>query len=113
MDIEIISKQEVIPAFDTNAVAVKHIAYYPSYDGTYDEPQITSKLIAETLKKIPHGINVTLLLDPYGECDFMEVLSDGKWLSLCCCFHRNGKWQNYYTYNQCSLCRYCRTGREI
>ena len=29
MDFQIISKQEVIPAFNTNAVAVKHIEYYP------------------------------------------------------------------------------------
>lgn len=98
MEIEIISKQETIPAFDTNAVAVKHIEYYP-YGGTYDEPQITSKLIAEILAEISHGISIYLSLDPDGECDFMEVLSDGEWLSIGCSFDRNGKWQNYYTYN--------------
>jgi len=98
MEIEIISKQETIPAFDTNAVAAKHIEYYP-YGDTYDEPQITSKLIAEILAEIPHGISIYLFLDPDGECDFMEVLSDGEWLSIGCSFDRDGGWQNYYTYN--------------
>ncbi|MCM1248326.1 MAG: hypothetical protein NC251_07850 [Lachnoclostridium sp.] len=98
MEVEIISKQEIIPAFDTNAVAVKHIEYYP-YGDTYDEPQITSKLIAEILAEISHGISIYLSLDPDGECDFMEVLSDGEWLSIGCSFDCNGKWQNYYTYN--------------
>lgn len=98
MEMEIISKQETIPAFDTNAVAVKHIEYYP-YGDTYDESQITSELIAEILAEISHGISIYLFLDPDGECDFMEVLSDGEWLSIGCSFDRNGKWQNYYTYN--------------
>ena len=98
MEIEIISRQETIPAFDTNAVAVKHIKYYP-YGDTYDEPQITSKQIAEILAEIPHGIGIYLFLDPDGECDFMEVLSDGEWLSIGCSFDRDGRWQNYYTYN--------------
>ncbi len=99
MDIEIISKQETIPAFDTNAVAVKLIEYYPSRNGSYDESQITPELIDEILAKIPHGINIYLFLDPDGECDFMEVLSDGEWLSLGCNFDRDGKWDGYYTYN--------------
>ncbi|MCM1326570.1 MAG: hypothetical protein NC094_05185 [Bacteroidales bacterium] len=98
MDIEIISKQDVIPAFETNAVVVKRIEYYP-YGGTYDESQITPELIEKILAEIPHGINIFLFLDPDGECDFMEVLSDGEWLSLACSFDRNGEWQNYYTYN--------------
>ena len=98
MDIEIISKQDAIPIFETNAVVVKHIEYYP-YGGTYDESQITPELIEKILAEIPHGINIFLFLDPDGECDFMEVLSDGEWLSLGCSFDRNGEWQNYYTYN--------------
>lgn len=98
MDIEIISKQDAIPAFETNTVAVKHIEYYP-YGGTYDESQITPELIAKILTEISHGINIYLFLDPDGECDFMEVLSDGEWLSLGCSFDRDGEWQNYYTHN--------------
>ena len=98
MDIEIISKQEVIPEFDINAVAVKLIEYYP-HGGTYDEHQITSELIAKILVEIPQGIEIYLFLDPDGECDFMEVLSDGEWLSIGCSFDRDGGWQNYYTYN--------------
>ena len=98
MEIEIIPKQESIPSFDSNEVVVKHIEYYP-YGGAYDEPQITSKLIAEILAEIPHGISIYLFLDPDGECDFMEVLSDGEWLSIGCSFDCDGEWQNYYSYN--------------
>lgn len=97
MDIEIISKQEAIPTFDTNAVAVKYIVY-PGED-TYEESQITPKLIAEILTEIPHGIEVLLYLDADGECDFMEVLSDGEWLSIACSFDRNGESYEYTTYN--------------
>ena len=99
MNIEIIAKQEAIPAFDANAIVVRHIDYFPYRLGTYDESQITPELITEILAKIPQGIDLYLFLDPDGECDFMEVLSDGEWLSLGCSFDRDGKWQNYYTYN--------------
>lgn len=108
MDIEILSKQEKIPSFETNTIAVKHIEYYP-YGETYDEDQITPEVIAQILSEIPHGINVYLFLDPDGECDFMEVLSDGEWLSLGCSFHRNGEFHNYYTYNAA----YADTAEEI
>ncbi len=99
MDIKIISRQEEIPAFDTNAVAVKHIAYYPSRDGIYNGVEITPQLISKILKQISQGITVYLSQDPDGECDFMEVLSDGKWLSLGCTLNQNGKFHYYYTYN--------------
>lgn len=99
MDIEIIPKQETIPTFDTNTIAIKHIEYYPSYDGEYEETQITSKLITEILEEIPQGINIWLYLDPDGECDFMEVLSDGEWISICCSFDRDGEEYSYYSYN--------------
>lgn len=98
MDMEVILKQEMIPSFDTHAVAVKHIEYYPS-GGIYEEAQITPKLIAQILAEIPHGISIYLSLDPNGECDFMEVLSDGEWLSLGCLFDREDGFHSYYTYN--------------
>ena len=98
MNSEIISKQGEIPSFDQNAVVVKHIEYYP-YGGTYNESEITPELIAGILKEISKGINIYLFLDPDAECDFMEVLSDGEWLSLGCSFDRDGEFHNYYTYN--------------
>lgn len=81
MDIKIISKQEEIPAFDTNAVAVKHIEYYPSRDGIYNEAEITPQLISQILKQVSQGISIYLSRNPDGECNFMEVLSDGRALS--------------------------------
>lgn len=78
MSSEIISRQEVIPPFNQNAVAVKYI----EYDNIYDEADITPELIARILKDIPEGVEIRLYLDPDGEGDFLEVLSDGEWLSL-------------------------------
>lgn len=98
MGMEVLAKQDKIPSWDTNAIAVKHIEYYP-YGDTYEEDQITPEIIAKILEEIPQGINLYLFLDPYGECDFMEVLSDGEWLSLGCSFDRDGEFENYYTYN--------------
>lgn len=95
---EIISKKESIPTFDMDIIAVKHIEYYPG-GGIYDEAQITPELIGKILAEVPQGISIYLFLDPYGECDWMEVLSDGEWLSLGCSFDRNGEYHNYYTYN--------------
>lgn len=69
----------LIPSFDSNAVAVKHIEYYP-YGGTYNEDKITPQLIQKILKEIPKGIGIYLFLDPDGECDWLEVVSDGEWL---------------------------------
>ena len=77
MSSEIISRQEVIPPFNQNAVAVKYI----EYDNIYDEADITPELIARILKDIPEGVEIRLYLDPDGEGDFLEVLSDGEWLS--------------------------------
>lgn len=104
----IIQKKNEIPKFDKNTVAVKHIEYYP-YGNTYDEAQITPEVIAEILAEIPKGISIYLFLDPYGECDFMEVLSDGTWLSLGCSFDCDGEFHNYYTYNS----DYADTAEEI
>ena len=48
MEIEIIPKQESIPSFDSNAVAVKHIEYYP-YGKTYSEEDITPQIVSKIL----------------------------------------------------------------
>lgn len=99
MEIEIITKQEIIPSFDPNAVAVKRIEYYP-YGGTYTEDEITPKVIHKILKEIPTGTGVYLFLDPDGECDWLEVVSDGEWLFLGYCFQdESGRFDNWYSYN--------------
>ena len=108
MGTEIILKQKVIPDFDKNAVAVKYIEYY-LYGGTYDDTKITPDLIEKILAEIPNGISIYLCLDPDGECDFMEVLSDGEWLSIGCLFDKDGEFHNYYTYNA----TYANTAEEI
>ena len=57
MELQIIPKQEFIPSVASNAVAVKHIEYYP-YGETYDEDEITPKLISELLEEISKGIGI-------------------------------------------------------
>lgn len=99
MELQIIPKQEFIPSVASNAVAVKHIEYYP-YGETYDEDEITPKLISELLEEISKGIGIFLFLDPDGECDWLEVVSDGKWLFLGYCFQDEiGRFDNWYSYN--------------
>lgn len=78
---KIIPKQEIIPSYDANAIAIKHIEYYP-YGGTYSEDEITPVLISNILKEIPDGIDIYLFLDPDGEDDWLEVNCDGEWISL-------------------------------
>ena len=78
---KIIPKQEIIPSYDANAIAIKHIQYYP-YEGTYSEDEITPVLISNILKEIPDGIEIYLFLDPDGEDDWLEVNCDGKWIAI-------------------------------
>ena len=88
MEPKIIPKQEIIPSFDANAVAVKHIEYYP-YGGTYNEDEITPALISKILKEVPKGIGIYLFLDP-----------DGEWLFLGYCFQdESGRFDNWCSYN--------------
>lgn len=100
MELRIIPKQKTIPSFKLSAVAVKHINYYPA-GGTYNEDEITPFVISKILKEIPKGISIYLSLNPDGECDWLEVVSDGKWLSLGYCFENitDGGFDNYYSYN--------------
>ena len=81
MTTKIIPKQEKVPSFDPNSVAVKYIDYYNSRVA-YTEDEITPKVVSKILKEVYKGINVCLFLDPDGETDWMEVLSDGEWLYL-------------------------------
>lgn len=104
MENRIIYKQEAIPLFDQNAVAVQYI----EYDETYDKAEITPELIADMLGEIPKGIDLRLYLDQDGEGDFMEVLSDGEWLSLGVSFEQ-GEGGCFYSYNRA----YVDTAQEV
>lgn len=101
MESNIIPKQETIPSFDPNAVAVKYIEYYQSSGKAYTEDEITPELISKILQEISKNININLFLDPVGECDWLEVLSDGKWLYLARFrLYKNGKEDEYFfSYN--------------
>lgn len=99
MKFKIIPKQENIYSFDSNAVAVKLIEYYP-YGEIYDGDKITPELIKKILKEVPQGISIYLFLDPDGECNWLEVVSDGEWLFLGYCFQDEiGRFDNWYSYN--------------
>lgn len=99
MELKIIPKQEIIPAFDSKVIKIKYINYDPVLDSNeYDEENITETLVSQILKEIPDGIEVLLYLDSYGEEDFLEVLCDGEWLALCRCTDTN---EVYYSYNHC------------
>ena len=100
MELQIIPKQQEIPGFDPNAQAVKHIEYYPLGD-VYEEAEITQEVISRMLSEIPKGIGAYFFLDPDGESDWMEVVSDGKWLFLGCCFEdeETGDFDCRYCYN--------------
>ena len=94
MELQIIPRKEEIPVMDTQSIKIKHIAYYPTRDGEYEEEQITEDLISKILSQIPKKINVTLSLIPYGEDDWLEVICDGNWLALGYC--SDGGSDNYY-----------------
>lgn len=100
MKLQIIPRQDTIPSFDPNALAVKHIEYYPFGD-IYTDDEITPEVISKILAEIPEGTGVYFFLDSDGEADFLEVVSDGKWLSLGCSFEdpENGGFTCYYSYN--------------
>ncbi len=96
MKLQIIPRQDAIPAFDPQTIRIQHIAYYPS-GNTYEGNEITEKVVSKILSEIPRGIEVRLSLDPYGETDFLEIICDGEWLALGC--SSNGGQGNYYSYN--------------
>ena len=95
MELEIIPKKHVEVTFDPKAICVKHIAYYPSDDGEYEEEEITESLISKILEEIPEGIEINLSLIPYGEDDNLEVLCDREWLALAYSSDNDC----YYSYN--------------
>lgn len=97
MKFEVIAKKDVIPTFDRKATKLQHITYYDIPYHEYEGKEITEKVIAKLLRKIPAGLNLYWSLTPYGEDDWLEVNCDGKWLSLG--YHSDGGCDNYYSYN--------------
>lgn len=100
MEFEIIPKQDNIPWFDKDVLAVKCIEYYPFGD-IYKGAEITESVISKILNEIPTGFGGYLCVNPDGETDWMEVVSDGEWLYLGCCFEDDETGDNecYYCYN--------------
>ncbi len=96
MQLQIVPKQDTIPAYDPQAVQIQYITYYPS-GKAYESGEITEEVISRILRQIPKGIEVYLYLDPYGETDFLEVICDGEWLALG--YSSRGGQENYYSYN--------------
>ena len=94
MELEIIPKQDTVPAFDPKAIQVQYMEYGRK---NHSGDEITEELISKFLKQIPSGMDAILYLDPDGEDNWMEVLCDGEWLALGFCgdFGQN----NYYSYN--------------
>lgn len=82
MGLKIIPRQEAIPPFDPNAIEIKHINYYGLLGDEYTQDEITEEVIAKILEEIPDGIDIYLSLNPYGEDDSMEIVSNGSWLYL-------------------------------
>jgi len=97
MSFKIIPKKETVPEFDHQAIKLKHISYYPFYDGEYEEDEITEELICKILKEIPGGIEVNLSLIPYGEDNWLEVLCDREWLSLA--YISGNNWYSSYNFD--------------
>jgi len=97
MELQMIPKQERIPPFDTRTIKIQRIEYFDPPYKKYKREEITEKIIAKVLKKIPDGINIYLLLDPNGEDDWLEVNCDGEWIALT--FSGDFGQNNYYLYN--------------
>lgn len=82
MEFQIISKQDNIPPFGSQAIKVQQIEYFDPPYKAYRGTEITEKIIAEVLKEISDGINIYLYLDPDGEDNWLEVNCDGEWIVL-------------------------------
>lgn len=84
MNSNIIPKQDEIPEFTKDKMYITHVSYYPSYE-EYEYDEITQEVIDDVLKRCSLGTEVYLYLDEYGECDFLDVCSDGEWITVAYC----------------------------
>lgn len=96
MELKIIAKQTTIPAFSPTVIQVKHINYYNYPYTSYEGDEITEIVIQKILEQIPKNINICLSLTPFGEDDWLEVISNGNWITLGYSSNHDG---NYYSYN--------------
>lgn len=97
MELQIIKKQEELPAFDREAIQIKYFMEQKRPFREFSEGDIPEHIIAELLEQLPYSADVILSLNPYSEDDWMEVLCDGEWLALG--YSSNGGKDNYYSYN--------------
>ncbi len=97
MDLQIIPKQETDLSYSQDTLAVKSIEYVLSLTH-FDEAEIDDALIADVMNKIKEGEeDFYLYAGDDEESDRMEVVTDGVWLSLTCCFDL----EDYYcSYNE-------------
>lgn len=100
MELKIIPRSSDILPVNHNVAAVNYIECVP-YNGQYRQygkDKITPDLISKILNDVPKGIEVSLCLDSDGEEYYgcMEVVSDGKWLSLCYGYEDT---KTYFSYN--------------
>ena len=64
MELQVLPKQDTIPASDKQAIKLQHIAYFDAPYNEYEGEEITEDVITEVLRKIPAGINIYLSLIP-------------------------------------------------
>ena len=95
VELQILPKQDKIPEYDPTAVRARYIEYHSGE--VYRENEMNEALIADLLNDIPVFLEAMIYLDPRGEDDWMEVLSDGEWAALS---FVSQKWQvSYYSYH--------------
>ena len=111
MDYQVFPQQEQIPPFDRQALAIQHIAY--DSGKSYEKDQITPQLVQQLLAQFSQGISVYLSVDPNGEEDWLEVVSDGEWLCLIHCLDEGEDCYTCYnpafsdTVEQIEACDFC------
>ena len=58
MELQVIAKQEEIPAYDKQAIKLQNIRFYDAPYDEYEGEEITEALIAKILGRIPNGLNI-------------------------------------------------------
>ena len=97
MEFQIIPKKETNLSYAKETLAVKSIEYCFTCQH-FDEQQIDSARIDDVLNKVREGEEeICLFAGPDEESDRMEIMSNGTWLSLTCCFDLD---KYYFCYNE-------------
>ncbi len=103
MEFQIVPKQEIIPGYAQDTLAIRSIEYF-STGKCFEKAQITPAVLAKMMENIRKGVDgIYLSLDSDNESDWMEVVSDGEWIFLSCCFDTTEKedddFEYYFCYN--------------